>query len=96
VSEATKADLAAIWERTLHRPCDPGDVTPEWHDPFKDETVIQRISREDNALREPFMIEQLVQAAKPGARVFAIFGEGHVCNLREPLKEALRRAGAAR
>jgi hypothetical protein len=56
--------------------------------------LTQRISREDNALREPFMAEQLILAARPGERVFAVFGEGHICNLRQPIREALQKSGS--
>ncbi len=93
---ATKGDLARICERTLRRPWDPAAVTTDWHDPTKDEMLTQRISREDDALRETYMLEQLLDAAKDGARVFAIFGEGHVCDLRTKLRAAWEQASDGR
>jgi hypothetical protein len=92
---ATKSDLARAWERVMHGAFEPEAVTTEWHSPFKHEMVTQRISREDDGMREPLMIDLMLDAAKPGARVFAIFGEGHVCHLRRPLAQAWEKAVAA-
>jgi hypothetical protein len=89
--DATKADLSRIWESKLARPFDPAAATTEWHNPFKEDLITQRISREDNAIREPFMAEQLLLAAKPGARVFGVFGEGHVCNLEPLLRDGSKK-----
>jgi len=88
---ASQEDLAMMWRRVLHRRFDPKEVTTDWHHPFKKEMITQRISREDNALREPYMIEQLIGAATPGARVFAVYGEGHVCSMRRRLRDGLQK-----
>lgn len=85
-ADATPADVARTCQAALHRPWKPGSVTTDWHDPRKSELLTQRMSRESNSLREPYMIEQLLAAATSGARVFATVGEGHVCNIRAELR----------
>ena len=57
-----------------------------WHDPRRSDLLTQRMSRESDALREPFMLEQLLGTARQGARVFAEVGEGHVCHVRAGLE----------
>jgi hypothetical protein len=79
--------------RALHREWKPSEVTTDWHDPTKGDLLTQRMSRESNELREPYMLEQMLDAARDGARVFVTLGEGHVCNLRA---EMLARMGASR
>ena len=81
----TSDDLARVCERALHRRWNPSAVTTDWHDPTQDALLTQRMSRESNELREPYMLEQLLDAARNGARVFAALGEGHVCNVRAAL-----------
>jgi len=81
----TGADLGRVCERALKRAWNPAAVTTDWHDPTKDELLTQRMSRESNQLREPHMLDQLRLAARPGSRVFAAVGEGHVCNVRTAL-----------
>ena len=78
--------VARACERSLGRPWEPSRVTTDWHDPTKDELLTQRLSRESNDLREPYMIDRLLEAARPGARAFAALGEGHVCNVGAALR----------
>jgi hypothetical protein len=84
--QATKRDLARVCQRVLLRPWDPGAVTTAWHDPRKAELLTQRMSRESDGLREPYMLDQMLSAARSGARVFVALGEGHVCNMRDALR----------
>jgi hypothetical protein len=93
----TADDLARICERALHRRWRPSDVTTDWHDPRKDDLLTQRMSRESNELREPYMLEQMLDSAGKGARVFVALGEGHVCNVGVELRALWeeKRPGAA-
>ena len=90
--DASSADLDRTCKRTLHRSWDPGAVSVEWHDPRQRELLTQRISRESNELREPYMLEKLLESSRGGARVFAAVGEGHVCNLQAVLRARWRDA----
>ncbi len=81
----TSADLGRVCERALKRRWDPAAVTTDWHDPTRDELLTQRMSKESNQLREPYMLERLRLAATPGSRVFAAAGEGHACNIQAAL-----------
>jgi len=93
-AEAGEA-LRRAWERELHRPFAPEAVTTAWHDPRYDDLPTQRMFRESNGLREPYMLERLLSASRGGARVFAALGEGHVCDLRPGLRQRWReRPGA--
>lgn len=97
---ATEAGLGATCERVLHRSWDPSAVTTDWHDPRKSDLQTQRISRESDELREPYMLERLLASPGGEARVFAVVGEGHLCNLQADLRarweEARKvRAGAS-
>ncbi len=83
---ATSRDLARVCQRALHRRWDPSAVTTDWHDPRRSELLTQRMSRENNELRDPYMLEQMLSAARSGARVFVALGEGHVCNVRDALR----------
>lgn len=91
--EATPADVAAAFERLLHRPWKPDELTTEIHDPRKSELVTQRMSQESNELREPYMLERLLAAAESGARVFATVGEGHLCRLQTELRARWKASG---
>ncbi len=93
--DATEVDLARTCKRVLHRPWDPPSVTTEWHNPEKGDLLTQRMSRESNALREPYQLEQMLGAAQDGARVLVSMGEGHVCNLRAELKRRWNQQEAA-
>jgi hypothetical protein len=89
-------ELRRAWTRGLGRPFAPEAVTTAWHDPRFEDLLTQRMSRESNGLREPYMLERLLSASRGGARAFVALGEGHVCDLRPSLRERWRaRAGAA-
>jgi hypothetical protein len=83
--DATEEDLARAFERRLHRRWEPGAVTTACHDPARRALLTQRMSRESNALREPYMLDQLLAGARRGARVFASLGEGHLCDFQAEL-----------
>lgn len=85
--DATPADIERICQQVLHRPWVTSEVTTEWHDPRRSDMLTQVMSQESNALREPYMLEQLLSAAGPGHRVFATVGEGHVCDLWSELSK---------
>lgn len=91
---ATAADVAATFERVVGRPWRPGELTTEIHDPRRSELATQRMSQESNALREPYMIDCLLESSRGGARVLAIVGEGHVCRIQDELRERWRRRAA--
>ncbi len=73
--------LERTCRRALRRRWDPAAVTTAWHDPRKTDLLTQRMSRESNALREPYMLESMLGALQGRSRVLAVIGEGHVCNL---------------
>ncbi len=69
---ATASDVAATFERVLGRPWRPDELTTEIHDPRRSELATQRMSAESNALREPYIVERLLEATRGGARAFAV------------------------
>lgn len=77
--------LEPICRRALGRRWDPAAITTAWHDPRKVDLLTQRMSRESNALREPYMLESMLGALQGGSRVLAVVGEGHLCNLAPSL-----------
>ena len=80
LESASERDVARTCNSALGRAWKPTAITTEWHDPRKSDLLTQRMSRESNDLREPFIVEQILNAAVKGERVFASLGEGHVCD----------------
>lgn len=83
--------LEETCRRALGRRWDPAAVTTAWHDPRNSDLLTQRMSRESNALREPYMLESMLGALRGGSRVLAVVGEGHLCDLAPTLVSANQR-----
>jgi len=90
VEPTTIAELDASCTRNLPKLGSYREARPDWFDPQKTKTFLNKIGRRSSEIRDRYMINLLVGEVRQGRRVFAVVGGTHVV-MQEPAIRSLLR-----